>query len=257
MLLDGVLAASEKYLEGLTVSDAVVGVSLMGIQLNNGNIGTAYVLRENLPAGCGVFPYVRGIIGQPAFEIAKWAKTGQDMLKKGLGVAVLTAAAASQSLADDTGDMTFGVPLSKLDTVGMIGYIKPIADEFKRKAKEVIVFDEGISLRGGMKGEVADMNKQAELLPKCDVMIITGTTFINGTIDGLVATCKSAREIVVVGSSTPMFAEAFKGTRVTMLAGSTWNNGKKAEIFKNISLACGISHLSEFMIKKAVKVRTL
>ena len=98
------------------------------------------------------------------------------------------------------------------------------------------------------------MEEQSRLLPACDIVILSGTTLINQSLEQLLEWCAKAREIVLVGSSTPMYPEAFKGTGVTRLAGSWWDSEKKDEIFKKISLAGGIRHLSETMIKKSVQV---
>jgi uncharacterized protein (DUF4213/DUF364 family) len=62
--------------------------------------------------------------------------------------------------------------------------------------------------------------------------------------------CTGAKDVVLVGPSTPMFPAGWSGTRVTRLAGSWWMNGHKNEIFRLISLACGVSRLQRFMIKK-------
>lgn len=256
MIIKKVLEAAKPYLEGRTIKDAVIGLSLIAIQLDNGNVGVSYVLRESLPAGCSIFPYAQDIIGKTAIEIAEWVLTGNEDVQRSIGMAVLNAASRSQILEDvDTPDSSFGIMVLATDTVGMIGYIPPIAAEFKRKAGKVIIFDMGLSLRGGDKGEVYSMQDQPKLLPTCDIVILSGTTVINNTIDELLTWCSSAREIIMVGSSTPMFPEAFKDTKVTVLAGSWWDEGQKDKIFKEISLAGGINYLKKYMIKKAVRTK--
>lgn len=256
MLISNVLEAAKPYLEGRRIRDAVVGLSLIAVELDNGNVGVSYVLRESLPAGCSVFPYVQDIIGKPAKEVAEWVLSGQEDAKRGIGMAVITAASRSQNLQDveDPG-LSFGVNVYPRDKVGMIGYIHPIAMEFKRKAKDVIIFDMGLSLRGGNKGEVYSMEDQPRLLPTCDIVILSGTTMINNTIDELLSMCPNAREIIMLGSSTPMFPEAFRDTKITVLAGAWWDGQHKEEIFKKISLACGISYLQEYRIKKAISTK--
>lgn len=253
MLIKNVFDTAKPYLDGRTIKDAVIGLSLIAIQLDNGHVGLSYVLRESLPAGCSVFPYAQNILGKPAMEVAQWVLEGKEDAQRAIGMAVLTAASRSQDLQDVEGsNLTFGVNILPTDTVGMIGYIHPIAQAFRKMAKDLIVFDKGLSERGGNKGAVQAMEDQPRLLPTCDIVILSGTTMINHTIDELLSLCSNAREIIMVGSSTPMFPEAFKNTNVTVLAGSWWDSEHKDEIFKEISLACGISHLKNYMIKKAV-----
>jgi len=256
MIKNKVLEAAMPHLKGRSIRDAVVGLSLMGVELDNGNIGISYVLREQLPAGCSVFPYAQNLMGKAALEIADWLLTGQDDLQRGLGMAVITAASAGQNLHDvDHSDLSFGIQVLPTDTVGMIGYIHPIAREFRMKAKEVIIFDKGLSEREPNSTEVFLVQDQPKILPNCDIVILSGTTTVNNTIDELLPMCSNAREIIMVGASTPMFPDAFKDTKITILAGAWWKNDKKDDIFKKISLASGISQIQEYSIKKAVRTK--
>jgi uncharacterized protein (DUF4213/DUF364 family) len=254
VLIEKVFEAAKPFLENRMIKDAVVGLSLIAIQLDNGSVGLSYMLRDSLPAGCSIFDYAQDMIGKPAQEVAEWVVTGREEAQKGIGMAVITAASQGQNLIDlEDPELSFGISVLPTDTVGMIGYIPPIAKEFSKKAKNVIIFDKGLSERGGNKGQVYPTEDQPKLLPTCDVVILSGTTMINNSIDDLLLMCSNAREIVMVGSSTPMFPEAFRDTKVSVLAGSWWDGGHKEEIFKEISLACGITHLHKYMIKKAVK----
>ena len=49
MIIDKVLKTAEPYLEGRIIKDFVVGLALIGVELDNGSIGVSYTLRENLP----------------------------------------------------------------------------------------------------------------------------------------------------------------------------------------------------------------
>lgn len=253
MIIEKVLEAAESYLSERTIKDAVIGISLMAVELDNGVIGVSYVLREGLPAGCSAFPYAQELIGSDAKEVMEWVSKGKDDLQRGIGMAVLTAGSCIQELTDDkrTGP-PFGVEVKLTDRIGMIGNIAPVVKMLKGKVKEIIVFDAGREERGS-SGELSPMDKQLELLPTCDIVMLSGTTIINGTIDSLLKTCGNARDIVMVGSSTPMYPEAFKDSNLSVLAGSCWNNNFKEEIFKSISLGCGIGYLNKYMIKKAVR----
>jgi len=254
MLMNKVLAGAQDALAGKTVKDIVVGISLTGVELSDGSVGIAYVLRDGLPNGCSVFSYVNDVCGKPAAEIAQWAVSGTENVQRAVGTAVLTAASNALELTDDTStDIPFDLDLKEGDTVGMIGYIRPVAKLIAKQCK-LIVFDEGVSLHGGDE-MVCPMEQQAEMMPKCDIVVVSGTTTINGSIDSLLDMCKNARQIVMVGPSTPMYPESWKGTGVTGLAGALWDNSKKDEIFRAISLGNGVSELNRYMIKKNVKVK--
>ncbi len=254
MIMEKVRAAAEPYLSGRSVRDLVVGVSLIGCQLDNGDVGVSYVLRDGLPQGCSAFPHAQEVIGRSASEIADWISFGGDNIQRGIASTVLAAASCRQDIPDDTKTgMPFGVSLQPEDTVGMIGLIAPVAKQMTNLVKELIVFDQGVSLHSG-NVIVHPMEEQPKLLPACDIVVLSGTTTINGSIDGLLEMCGNAREIIMVGASTPMFPKGWQGSHVTRLAGSWWVNEQKDEIFKAISLACGIRYLQKYMLKKVAVV---
>ena len=58
-----------------------------------------------------------------------------------------------------------------------------------------------------------------DLLPECRVVVMTATALLNHTMDKLLELCKNAREIAVLGPSTPFIPEVFVSRGVTMLSG--------------------------------------
>ena len=138
------------------------------------------------------FSVYQEAIGSPAEEIAGWIVAGKSTLQRSIASAVLAAAACGQELpADDDADKLFGMDLKQEDTVGMIGLIRPVAKAISPKVKKIIAFDKGMSLHS-KDPLLQPMEKQPELLPACDVVLLSGTTTINGTIDSLLAHCSGA-----------------------------------------------------------------
>lgn len=257
MMINSVLKSAWPYLQGSKVRDLVVGISLIAVELDSGFVGVSYVLREGLQAGCSIFPYLQDLAGKDSTGVAEWAVTGGDDLQRAVGMAVLAAASRGQDLKDSTvSGSPLGVELKKEDTVGMIGLIPPVADMIRPRVKELYIFDKGVSKCGGAADAILPAEEQSHLLPLCNVVILSGTTMINGTADGLLKICNQAREVVMIGASTPMYPEAFLGTGITLLAGSWWKGECKESIFKKISLACGIRELGPYSLKKSVKVST-
>ncbi len=253
MIANDIIAAAQPYLKGRIVKDMVIGLSLVACELDDGMVGISYVHRDDLPPGCGVFGFVQENVGKPADEIAAWLINKSGSLEKSISLAVLCAASHQQEIADDNGPKLFGLDFNQDDTVGMIGLIAPIAEMLKTKTKKVIVFDKAIHAAGGID-LVHDNLKQRELLPTCNKLIITGSSLVNGSTDELLSLCPLAEQIIMVGTSTPMFAQGWQNTKVTALAGSHWQRGCKDEIFKIISLAGGIAHLQEYMRKKVLYI---
>lgn len=249
-----ILDAATPYLHGRTLKDLVVGISLVACELDDGSVGVSYVLRNGLPPECGAFGFARELIGESAENVARLYTDGNDNLQRSIGDCVLVAASQQlDGIADDSNNSFFGINPCSSDTVGMIGLITPVAKALKNEVGNLIVFDEGISTYYGTDN-VYPMCRQEELLPQCNKVIITGSSTINGSINGLLSMCSYAKEIVIVGSSTPMFASGWKGTGVTALAGSWWRNDCKDAIFREISLAGGIMHVKQYSLFKIVRL---
>lgn len=247
-----VVKAAQPHLDGKTVTDLVIGLSLVACQLSDGSVGVSYTLKNDLAnGGCGAYFYTAKVIGSPAGEIAQWFCDGTDDIQRAIGDCVLTAASNTIDIPNDDG--MFNMKFDKDDVVGMIGMIAPVAFAVKDKVKQLIVFDKNQSSCGGPM-EIMPMEMQPLLLPKCDKMILSGTSVMNGTIDGLLQMCCNAKEIAIIGASTPMYTAAFEGTNVKTLAGSWWKKEYKDEIFKEISLAGGLGRVKKFMVKKSASV---
>lgn len=255
MLRDNVLQAATPLLVGRTITRMVLGMSLIGVELDGTDIGLAYMLRDNLPAGCGAFAFGQSVNGADAETVAQYLCTGENDAQRGVGMAAITAAICAQELPNEPNHPSFGISITPSDTVGMIGHIPPVAARIQQTVKKLILFDEGIARRPAPNAvQVEPTKHQGALLPECDVVIMTGTVMINNTVEDLLPMCVNARHIVMVGASTPMLPEAFLGSGITMLAGSCWDATDPDALFTCITLGGGIGQVSPWMIKKAVRV---
>jgi len=72
----------------------------------------------------------------------------------------------------------------------------------------------------GIRLQVLERGDPLRALGDCDVALITATTIINHTLGGILEATGEAREVVILGPSTPYIPAAFLGTPVTLLAGS-------------------------------------
>lgn len=248
MWTEKVVQAALPLLEGRTVTDVVVGVSLLAVELDNGNVGVAYMLREDLPHGCGAFTYVwDGLVGSPAADVAKLYYEGCNVLMRAIGCAVVNAAANDLDLPLDVADPPFDIEYKPTDKVAMVGLIAPTAMKIYQKTKNLYLFDYHIPAKDGLPA-LCDVDKQKDILPECDIVILSGTTTINGTVDALLEMCTKAREVIIVGQSATMFAEGWKGSGVTKVAGCTWKKECKKEIFTQIARAGGTSSVLPYSI---------
>lgn len=240
-------------LQGQVVTDLVIGLSLLAVELNHRDTAVSYVLREELKSGCSVFSYAQDTVGMTAEDAALWFVEGKDALQRAIGGAVINAASGLLPM-EDCRDHPYGAEISPTDTIGMVGNIHPVAAALKKQGCKVLIFDKGQCPHGAPAGDLHSMEEQPLLLPKCSVVFLSGTTMLNDTAADLFSLCSQAREVILIGSSTPMIPSGYENTPVTVLAGSHWRNDNKATVFRLISQAAGIKALGPYMIKRSVRI---
>ena len=97
----------------------------------------------------------------------------------------------------------------------MVGYFGPIVAGLKGTGCRLDI----IALNA-RPGETLTPEQGREALACCDVAIITGTSLINGTCDGLLACLRWPRAAVLLGPSSPLCPDAFEDPPITHLAGA-------------------------------------
>ena len=245
--------AALPLLRGRKVTDLVIGLSLLAVELDGKDMAVGYVLREGLHGGCSIFSYAQDTVGMDAQEVGRWFVSGGDDVQRAIGGAVINAASRSEALQDTDNGKPFGLDLTPGTRVGMVGNIHPVAMALKKMGCELVIFDKGQCPHGNPASDLHPMEEQPTLLPTCDVVFMSGTTSINGSLASLLDMCSGAKDTVLMGSSTPMIPEGYAGTPVSILAGSAWDPKDKDPVFTLISRAAGIKALGKYMIKKNVR----
>ncbi|MBN1456027.1 MAG: DUF364 domain-containing protein [Methanomicrobia archaeon] len=241
-LLERIYQQALPSLEGKRVREVRIGLGLLAVELDDGALAVSYVLRDELPPGCAVIPAETPLRGIEAREMAAWAFKGRNPLFTSLGVAVLNSVVDPAAIERHSRDKLTEL-IRPDDQIGMIGYIEPMTHVLKsRTAKELIIFDRSREQLGAVYPE----SRQRELLPQCDILLVTGTTTLNRTLDAILQQAPKAREVILIGTSTPLYPEAFRTTKVTQLAGSLWRKEHRAAIFSAISEGRGMRALSTY-----------
>ena len=184
-----------------------------------GQLGTAFLLLEEVLVVDPVAIEPDSIPNMEAVEMAKWAvDPNEHVVKRMLGIATMNAIASSeQDLSNGKKvDAATLVDIKPSDTIGVIGWIRHLVQTAGKKAQKVIVFDNAEA------DFVYPPETQDELLPTCDVVFISGTSFINQSIDHILSICQNAHDIIIAGPTTPMFPNAYRDTNVTIIAVGVW-----------------------------------
>jgi uncharacterized protein len=137
-----------------------------------------------------------------------------DPIEAAAGLACVNALANRPHVGTLPGDLLDHLEVRPTDAVAMIGYFAPLVAPLSEQARMLHIFERQ-PREGALPAERA-----YDLLPDCDIAIITAGTLSNGSIDPLLRAAAPCREVALVGASTPLLPAAFLDTPVTWLSGS-------------------------------------
>lgn len=208
----------------------VLGLGYTGVELTTGQVGVCYTFGSEItPDCCQIWRKAGTLAGKPAIEIAELSKSW-DLSESVVGVAALNALSQlaiernRKRYTITEGDFVDHVEIRKGDTVVLVGNIHPFVPKIKEKTQKLYILEKNPRLREpkGLPDFAAE-----EVLPSADIVIITGTTLANGTIDHLLALSKNAREKSLVGPSASVFPDPLFERGVTLIGGIQVTDSEK------------------------------
>ena len=219
MIVDELIDQALAMVQSRKVIDVRAGLGYTCVMLEGGACGLAYTFRNELGSCCGILDVAGNLIGMNADKIIPWAKES-DRLKAAIGLAAVNAVINDPGKNWDTGNVLNAFTLQESDTFGMVGEFNPILSKVKFMTKNIYVFEQNVP----EGSELYPADTIPHFLPRCDVVVITATSVINHTIDEVISYCKNAKEVCIVGPSTPLCPEVFRKYNITLLAGSVVKN---------------------------------
>ncbi len=210
-------------LEKLTVEKACIGLGYTGVKLSSGHAGLCHTLSHEMsPYCCQVSDRAGKIAGSQAIDIAYMSKSW-DVSQSVLGFATLNALsqvffgteAASYLLKRS--NVIDELQVKSTSNVVMIGGLGPLIRTLREKSKSLFIIERSSLLREeGMFPDTA----AEELLPNADVVIATGSTLANGTLDRILDLSKKAEEVALVGPSANVIPDPLFERGVTLIGGA-------------------------------------
>ncbi len=215
MIIDNLINEAMARIGQRTLKDVRAGLGYTCVQLEDEACGLAYTFREELGEYCGTLGEAGRLIGMAGQELIPWA-TSKNRVKAAVGLAAINAVLNTAKAEWDTGNVITALDVRPDSTFGMVGAFRPILFEVKKKTDSIYVFERDVS----GDGTLYPSETIPQHLPKCDVVVITATSLLNHTIDGVLSHCQNARQVCMVGPSTPLCPEVFCRYNVHLLAGS-------------------------------------
>jgi uncharacterized protein (DUF4213/DUF364 family) len=196
------------------VSDVRVGLGYTAVRLADDRTGVAYTFRDRARGGCSVFPGLRPLAGRPAADLLALLES-RDAIEAGVGLACANALANGAEAAHREGDVLEHLEVRAEDDVAMVGHFGPLVDALRARARSLTIYERV----GEPTGVLRPQQEAAAGLARCQVALITATSIVNHTLDGLLAAARGCRQVALLGASTPLVAEAFDSAAVTLLSG--------------------------------------
>jgi uncharacterized protein (DUF4213/DUF364 family) len=195
--------AGRDEIDDITVGRIYAAVSLRSRALGVAHLEGAHCAHPGepsppLPSGAGDLSELLALLG------------GDDPFASALASAAASALATADKRDLPEGDVLDRLAVRPGERVVMVGGF-PIETELRDRGAILSVFDRSRGI-----GEAVDL---PAALNDADLVVITATAIINNTIDDILGHIHRARETVILGPSTILAPEAFRGTPVTGLFG--------------------------------------
>lgn len=219
----------------LTVERVMMGLFFTGVKLSNGAGGISYTPVKDIPqavccpssAGRIFDPFK--VNGMKADEVLS-ALSSREPLKTAIGIATLNALSAAcweRGLKDDyriqmNADALDAVRMPDESSVAVIGAFVPILRKLKaRGGRWWVVEQDPRTLKGDEMQHFIPADRSAETVATADVLIVTGVTLVNHTLEQILKAVRPDAEIAVIGPTASLLPDALfaRGVRVV---GGVW-----------------------------------
>jgi len=139
---------------------------------------------------------VGNLTRKTALELAEYARSN-SLLEASIGMAAINSLIdIDESKCVEKNAFEIILEKGTDKNVAVVGHF-PWIPKLREKVQNFWVLEQRVR-EGDLPAREAD-----RILPQCDVVGITGTSFINHTLEGLLALCKKAF-VVMIGPTTPL-----------------------------------------------------
>ena len=210
----------------LTISDVRIGIYLTAVRLSDNSFGTSATIPDDLPfcskskRDFGDFTPLK-IRGQKVLDILETQK--ETGILPSLRIAVLNAISSkiispgNYRIIEDIDPIQL-VDLASRKTITIVGafnsYIRKISDT----ANKLFVLErteEALTIE--YKKFFVPADEYMTILPVSDIVIITGQTLVNKTIDDLLLAIAPGAQVIVTGPSCSIIPDILFDNKVSII----------------------------------------
>ncbi len=218
-------------LDEITVERAVVGLFFTGVKLSNGVAGGCATPIKTIPeavccpSSAMAMPFPGKLGGRRAVDLAREALSAHG-IRRAVGIATVNALAdycwqrrPHPEVALRAGIDAFdATDIRQGDQVVVVGAFVPFLKELKRRGQPYLVLEQDpATLKPDELPFFRPAEQAAEILPRADVALVTGSTLVNGTLETLLALARPEARVTIVGPTVGMLPDAFLARGVDVL----------------------------------------
>jgi uncharacterized protein (DUF4213/DUF364 family) len=244
-------------IENLTITDVRIGVLLSAVLLSDGSCGvSSTVLDTN--SHCdrksrdfGDFSPLK-IKGQKVINLIETEKksTFIDTLK----IAVLNAISSKLLTTSDYRIIENSDPIDLIDltskkTITIVGGFQTYIQKISETNNKLYILElNENALSEEQKQFYVPASEYSKILPASDIVIITGLTLVNNTIDDLLSSIKPKTQVIVTGPSSSIIPDVLFKNRVNIIGATRITDSDL--LFSIVSEAGAGFHLFRYCAKK-------
>ena len=220
-------------LDRITVERAVIGLFFTGVKLNTGAAGACATPLRSIPeavccpSSAMAMPFPGKLRGRPVRDLVRETEAASG-IRRAVGVATMNALADMcwEWHAPRGVELRIGVDaydaarIRPEENVAVVGAFVPFLKSLKRARQQFTVLEmDPATLKPDELPYFRPADQAEAVLPSADVVLITGTTLVNDTLEHLLALCRPTARVVVVGPTVGLLPDAFLRRGVDVLGG--------------------------------------
>jgi uncharacterized protein (DUF4213/DUF364 family) len=220
-------------LDEIAVERAVIGLFFTGVKLTTGHAGACATPIKSIPeavccaSSAMAMPFPGKMKGKPARDAIKEAFSDHG-IRRGVGIATVNALAdlCWERRPHPLAELCSGLDAFAAnsfrpdDRTVVVGAFVPFLKELKRRKQPFLVLEKD---PGTLKAEELPFYRPAEtareVVPEADVLLITGTTLLNDTLEDLLSWARPEARVTVVGPTVGLLPDAFFARGADILGG--------------------------------------
>jgi uncharacterized protein (DUF4213/DUF364 family) len=222
-----------RELDDIRLERAVIGLFFTGVKLTTGHTGACATPIKSIPeavccpSSAMAMPFPGKIKGKPARDAIREAFSDHG-IRRGVGIATVNALAELcwERRPHPLVELRRGVDAFDVnvfrpdDQTVLVGAFVPFLKELKRRKQKFLVLEKDPDT---LKAEEMPFFRPAkmarEVVPMADVLLVTGTTLLNDTLEDLLSWARPQARVTVVGPTVGLLPHAFLARGADILGG--------------------------------------